>query len=77
MWKAQMTPQQILTYEAIAKNSLQYHNYELINSESKLSVAKAFGYKLHHQLVYIKHMFVMNVIDGFKIKFLGKKPFDE
>jgi len=76
-WKTEMTNQQILTYEAIAKSSLLYHQYEVMNPESKLSSLKVFGYKLHHQLKYIKHMFVMNVIDEIKIKFFGKKPFNE
>jgi len=76
-WKIQMTPQQISTYEAQAKSSLLTHNYELINPEPRLSALKVFGYKLHHQLLYLKHMFEMNVIDGFKIKFLGKQPFNE
>jgi len=76
-WKTKMTQQQISTYEAKAKNSLLYHNYELMNPESQLSAVKVFGYKLHHQLAYLKHMFVMNVIDGIKIKFLGKSPFNK
>lgn len=72
-----MTVQQILTYEAKAKSSLLYHGYELENTEPELLVIKEYGYKFHHQLMYIKHMFIMNIIDGIKIKFLGKKPFDE
>tara|TARA_R110001592_G_C13180877_1_gene750873 strand:+ start:1402 stop:2331 length:930 start_codon:yes stop_codon:yes gene_type:complete len=76
-WKTQMTSQQISIYEATAKSSLLYHNYELMDPESQLSALKVFGYKLHHQLLFLKHMFVMNVIDGLKIKFLGKQPFNE
>ncbi len=76
-WKRQMTPQQISIYEATAKSSLLYHNYELKNSEPKLSPFKVFCYNSHHYLMYLKHMFVMNVIDGIKIKFLGKQPFNE
>ena len=76
-WKTQMTPQQILTYEAVAKCSLLYHNYKLVNPEPQLPDSKVFGYKLHDRFMYLKHMFVMNVIDGMKIKFLGKQPFNE
>lgn len=76
-WKSKMTQTQISTYEARAKGSLQYHGYELTNAESHLSSLKVFGYKFHHQLMYLKHMFIMNVVDGIKIKFLGKQPFNE
>jgi len=76
-WKTRMTPKQIETYEAQAKKSLLYHQYELINPEAKLSAIQVFGYKLHHQLMFAKHMFVMNVIDGIKIKFFDKQPFNE
>ena len=76
-WKTKMTSKQIEIYEATAKKSLLFHQYELINTRSKLSVFQVFGYKVHHQFVYAKHMFVMNVIDGIKIKFFGKHPFNE
>jgi hypothetical protein len=76
-WKTKMTSKQIEIYEATAKKSLLFHQYELINTRSKVSVFQVFGYKVHHQFVYAKHMFVMNVIDGIKIKFFGKKPFNE
>ena len=76
-WKKQMTPQQISTYEAKASSSLKYHGYELTTPNAELSTLKAFGYKVHHQLIYIKQMFVMNVVDGIKIKFFGKQPFNE
>jgi hypothetical protein len=76
-WKTKMTSKQIEVYEAIAKESLLNHQYELINPQAKLPTLKKIGYKFHHQFIYAKHMFVMNVIDGIKIKFFGKQPFNE
>jgi hypothetical protein len=76
-WKTEMNYKQIEIYEAKAKNSLLYHQYELTNQEAKLSLLNVCWYKLHHQLVYAKHLFIMNVIDGIKIKLFGKQPFNE
>ncbi len=76
-WKTEMTHQQISTYEVKAKNSLLCHEYKLTQPNAHLPSIKIFFYQLHHQLLYAKHMFVMNVIDGFKIKVLGKQPFNE
>jgi hypothetical protein len=76
-WKTKMTKKQISVYEAVAEKTLTYHQYEVISSGSKLSLIKVFAYKIHHFINYAKHMFEMNVVDGIKIKFFGKLPFNE
>jgi hypothetical protein len=76
-WKFQMTEKQISVYEAVAKSTLALHQYEVISPNAALSLIKVLAYKIHHFINYAKHMFEINVIDGIKIKFFGKQPFNK
>lgn len=76
-WRKSMTNSQIRQFEAIAKPTLSRLGYSSINTHPKL-------YPFEHTLAK-SHNFVRrwiflvntNLIDGFKIRFLGKEPFDE
>jgi hypothetical protein len=76
-WKKNMTPKQISVFESVAKESLEENGYELIKPYKKLNKIQAVIYLSHHNFLQAKNLFVMNVIDGIKIKFFGKQPFNE
>lgn len=74
-WKAVMTPMQIKVFNASAHETLRRLGYEVGQDSYKLPAYKKRLYQLHDKLMFAKHLFVMNVIDGFKIRYLGKEPF--
>ncbi len=76
-WKLNMTSLQIATYDAVAKTTLMAHDYPYLENNKQPSWLSRFVWKAHNLIVWAKHMFVQNVIDGLKIKFFGKQPFDQ
>lgn len=76
-WKTSMTKRQIRVFESIAGQTLGKFGYELSSEQKPVPVFWGYIYQLHNFLLRLKFLFVINVIDGFKIKFLGKQPFAE
>lgn len=76
-WRDSMTQGQIRQFEAIAKPTLIRLGYSVVNTYPKLYPFEYSLSKLHsfaHKSIFL---FKTNVIDGFKIRFLGKEPFNE
>jgi len=76
-WKQKMSTFQIRIFESLAGNSLKKFGYETAYKEQKVSLIYRLGYMCHNLFFRIRHLFIINVIDFFKIKFLGKQPFSE
>ena len=76
-WKKRLSKRQISLFDKLAANTLSRMNYETFEPEAELSAPLRFIYKLHNKLIWLKFMFVINVVDGIKIKFFGKQPFAE
>jgi len=74
-WKNKFSASEIKLFDHIAASTLNKFGYETFESENKLSPVLEQYYKIHNKLIWAKFMFKTNVIDGFKIKFLGKEPF--
>lgn len=76
-WKKRMTPMQINTFDRIASKTLKRFNYEQSTEESPISTVWKIIYFTHNGFCRVRHLFILNVIDGIKIKFFGKEPFAE
>lgn len=76
-WKAKMTAGEIKTFEAVAGSCLNKLGYELMFQGSTVPAYRKLAYTIHSKYRRLYFLFYTNVIDGFKIRFLGKAPFDE
>jgi hypothetical protein len=76
-WKKRMTPRQINTFDRIASKTLKRFGYEQTTEEEPVSSIWKIIYFSHNALFRIRYLFILNVIDGIKIKFFGKEPFAE
>jgi len=74
-WKENLSDQQIKLFDSVAANTLSRFGYETFEKEAALGVLARNAYIFQNKLIWLKFMFKTNVIDGFKIKFLGKEPF--
>lgn len=74
-WKTEMSPRQRDVFEAVAGNTLDSFNYETSTNARQLGKLSKLLYKAHDKLIWLGFMFKTNIIDGFKIKFMGKEPF--
>jgi hypothetical protein len=76
-WKVRLSQKQIEIFDSIANNELKNLGYETSTSPRTLSgYSKAF-YFIEDYFFWFIYMVRLNVIDGIKIKYFGKKPFDE
>ena len=76
-WKKNMTLNEQKIYESVASDCLSLHGYEVKHADHKISRLLAMYYVFEDRLKFVKHLFVMNVIDGVKIKLLKKQPFND
>jgi hypothetical protein len=76
-WQARMTTTQIKVFESIAADTLERFGYPTSYKEQQVSAVLKLWYKLHDSIHRIKHLFIINVVDGIKIRFFGKRPFAE
>lgn len=76
-WKKHMSNFQIQIFENMASGTLRKFGYETSHEEKNIFFLYKLGYKLHNLVYRARHLFIVNVIDTFKIKFLGKSPFAE
>lgn len=76
-WRTRMSENDLRTFEAVAGASLVKFGYEVRWPESRISPVRAAAYLAHAKFRRLYFLFYTNVIDGFRIKFLGKAPFNE
>ena len=76
-WKNHMTIRQIKTFDKMASDTLKRFDYEISAEQGEVSLIWRAIYFLHNVVFRIRHLFIINVIDGIKIKFFGKEPFAE
>jgi hypothetical protein len=76
-WKKKMTLNQIRVFEAIASKELAAFGYEITNKNSKIFFLETQYFNMHEMAHRAWFLFNANIIDGFKIRYLGKEPFNE
>lgn len=76
-WKKRMGKRDLKTFEAVAGEKLMALGYEVIHENASVPIGMRFGYSVHRKLSRAWFLFYVNVIDGFKIRFMGKPPFNE
>lgn len=76
-WKSVLTAKQRAVFESVAGTELKKHGYEVNNTNTRLLPFESSFYLLHEQICKWIFLFNHNIIDGIKIKFFGKKPFNE
>lgn len=76
-WKKRMTPRQINIFNKVASKTLKRFGYEQSTEDRPISSAWKVMFFLHNAFFRIRHLFILNVVDGIKIKFFGKEPFAE
>lgn len=76
-WRDSMTRSQIRQFEAVAKPTLTRLGYSVVNAHPKLYPFEYFLAELHNLAKKWQFLIKTNLIDGFKICFLGKEPFNE
>lgn len=76
-WKSIMSRRQIRIFDAVAGPTLRRLGYETPEETPLLGVLETVPLRLHNALLRAHALFVLNVIDGFRIRFLGAQPFDQ
>lgn len=76
-WKKHMTSRQINIFDRVAADILKQFDYEISTEERPISFIWRILYFSHNVIFRIRHLFIINVIDGVKIRFFGKEPFAE
>jgi hypothetical protein len=76
-WKRYMTSRQIKTFDRVASGTLRRFGYEVSTEEVPISSIWKIIYFLHNLVYRTRHLFIINVVDGIKIKYFGKEPFAE
>lgn len=76
-WRHSLSAHQIKIFESIAADTLTKHDYETSWKQAKINPLFVFYYKVHHLLFRAKHLFIINIVDGIKIRFFNKEPFAE
>lgn len=76
-WKTKMTERQKSVFQSVAGEKLAQFGYEPSGSGRPISAWRRTAYRIDDRLRWAVFMFKTNVIDGFRIKFLGKQPFNE
>lgn len=76
-WQNKMSPGRIKLFETCAGNTLKRFGYETSFPEKTINPFIKMLYHLHEKFFVIRWLFIVNVIDGIKIKFFGKQPFAE
>jgi len=76
-WKKTMSSHQIKIFDSIAANTLQKFGYETSVSQRSIPIYWRALYAIHHYYFRARHLFIINIIDGIKIRFFGKAPFGE
>ena len=72
-----MSARQVLVFDSIAGATLKRFGYQVTAEEKPVSFVWKMFYRLHNVIFRVRHLFIINVIDGIKIKFFGKEPFAE
>jgi hypothetical protein len=76
-WKLKMSECDVQIFDAVAGNDLRRLGYEVIYPDAKISSYKKIIYFVHTKFRRVYFLFHINIIDGFRIRFLGKPPFNE
>lgn len=74
-WREMMSPRRAALFEAVAGDTLRRFGYETGPNRRPLSNFERTLHRTHDKLRWARFMFSTNVIDGLKIRFLGKEPF--
>ncbi len=76
-WKATMPVSQARTFESVARGTLERLGYETNHPDATTAPVAAHAYRLHDRAAWMAFMAKTNLLDGFRIRFLGKAPFAE
>ncbi len=76
-WKKNMTDREISIFESVSAHTLTRLGYETSYPQSKINFFVHHYYKIHNKFMWLKFMFVHNLVDGIKIRYFGKEPFSE
>jgi hypothetical protein len=76
-WQQSLTEHQIKIFEKTAGNTLIKFGYPTTWKESNIPFITKAYYYFHNAAFRVRHLFIINIVDGFKIRFLNKSPFAE
>lgn len=76
-WKKKLSSKQQETFESQASSVLKWFDYECVYDNPRTPHAIIQYYKLHDRIMRYAFLLKHNIIDGAKIKLLGKQPFNE
>ena len=76
-WRSAMTKRQIETFDSVAGDTLAHFGYDVTSNAPPLPWWRKAAYRLHNRALILKELFVLNVVDGFRIRFLGAQPFGD
>lgn len=74
-WKTQLSSRQLRIFEGVAASTLERQGYELACTNPSVGKLETLGYRTHDKVMWSLFMLKTNIIDGLKIRFLGKEPF--
>lgn len=76
-WKKVLSRKKISIFESVAADTLLRFGYEITSKNLTVpGYFKAFFF-LHNVILRARHLFIINIIDGIKIRYFGKPPFNE
>lgn len=74
-WRIKMSRNQVKVFESVAGETLERFGYECVYGTGEIGFFRRSIYRLHNLYLRCWHLFVINVVDGIKIRFFGKQPF--
>lgn len=76
-WKSQFNQTEREMFQAVAGESLDRMGYESGGQPVPPSAIRKMRYLAAEKAARVKFLFVANVVDGFRIRFLGAEPFNK
>jgi hypothetical protein len=76
-WKVKLNKGQLQLFDNVSGDTLARFGYESSCSESEINGIKRVLYMFHDKFMHYHFLFHHNIIDGFKIRFLNKDPFND
>lgn len=76
-WQSQLSQKQLRIFEAKAEDQLKQFDYPVLTESPRISWLERNHFLLYEKYKRFIFLFNTNVVDGIKIRFFGKEPFNE
>ena len=76
-WRQRLRAREIEVFERTAADTMAAYGYTTSHRQAPIGLLTKLRFKCHQTLAQLWHLFHINIVEGFKIRFLGKDPFGD